>query len=137
MRERDAQIRDTQALLLAQGRGNNESQLDDRQLQKDFTKVSQSIADWVLTYFKGFSAAMSPTSETTKLLQTCIPSYQSLSHDSRKKFLVLRALVAELLVEAFDSGEFVGSAPYLDLIDDATTNSKPYWHSFLRNADPL
>ena len=113
VKNRDSKIRELQAALLKQGRG--EPDLDDKQIRDRFATLSQSINDWVMTYFKGqeFTDPMSP--QTVDLLHKIAPAYLGLLRDPRMKYLVIRAVVMEHIAEAFTANEFIGSIPYNEL----------------------
>ena len=113
VKNRDNKILELQAALLKQGRG--EPDIDDRQIRDRYATLSQSINDWVMTYFKGqdFTSPTSPG--TVGLLQKVAPAYQRLLRDPRMKYLVIRAVVIENIAEAFTANEFIGSIPFNEL----------------------
>ena len=113
VRNRDNKIRELQASLLKQGRG--ETDMDDKQIRDRYATLCQNINDWVMTYYKGqdFTSPTSP--RTVGLLQKVAPAYQRLLSDPRMKYLVIRAIVIENIAEAFTANEFIGSIPYNEL----------------------
>ena len=115
LHEREGQLRASQAALLQQGRSIGGDTLDDRQVNQRFAQVNKSIRDWVVGNFKTMSGNPSLAREVAPLLQNTQPKYQAMLEDPRKKYLVLRSLVAEILVRAFKSGELLGSPAYSEL----------------------
>ena len=84
-------------------------------MNERFARISSSINDWTLTHFKNFQPHSSYTPEVANLLQRTQPNYSALLGDSRTKYLVIRALAAEVIVQAFNSGELIGNVAYLEL----------------------
>ena len=113
MQSRDNKIRELQAALLKQGRG--ESDIDDRQVRTRFTALSQNINDWVMTYFKGQTFTSPTSSRTLELLRRVAPSYDRLLQDPRMKYLVIRAVVMENITAAFMASEFIANIPFNEL----------------------
>ena len=73
------------------------SDLSDRDIHTKFAELSRSIRDWIVTFFKDANGS----SDTTPLMR-----------DSRTRFLVMRGRVAEILCEAFATGELLGSEDF-------------------------
>ena len=115
LQERDEQLRASQAALLAQGRSVGSDAMDERQVSQRFAQVNKSIRDWVVGNFKNMSGNSTATRDVAPLLQGTQPNYRAMLEDPRKKYIVLRSLVAEVLVQAFKSGELVGSPAYSEL----------------------
>lgn len=113
MKSRDNKIRELQAALLKQGRGI--SDLDERQVRTRFTALSQNINDWVMTYFKGQNFVSPTSSRAVGLLRRIAPSYERLLQDPRTKYLVVRAVVMEIITEAFMANEFIANIPFNEL----------------------
>ena len=113
VRNRDNKIRELQAALLKQGRG--EPDLDDKQIRDRYAALSQSINDWVMTYFKGQDFTIPTSPGTVDLLHKVAPAFLRLLHDPPMKYLVIRTVVMENIAEAFAANEFIGSIPYNEL----------------------
>ena len=121
LRDRDAKMKSMQTALLKQGHKTDESRLDDRQLRDRFALLSQSITDWVLTYFKGLRSNSRMSAHTSNLFQKTVPSYSRLIQEPRTKYLVVRAVIAEIMMQAFANGDFFGSAAFSELQQEIST----------------
>ena len=115
LHERDAQLKASQAALLRNGRANGSSGLDDRHVNERFSRLCKDINDWVLTYFKNMRSGVSPGREVATMLQRSLPNYATLLGDPRARYLVIRSLVAEILTQAFTTGEFLSSPAFSEL----------------------
>ncbi|KAI9716642.1 MAG: hypothetical protein M1812_005180 [Candelaria pacifica] len=112
--DREAQLKSSQAALLRSGRGGQSklSSLSDREIHAQFSALSKAINDWVLTYFKNPRANISATPELSRLLSATQPSWQTMLGQSRTKYLVIRAVVAQVLTEGFSTGELMSAGPF-------------------------
>ena len=115
LHDRDNQLRTNQAALLQQGRSVASDTLDDRQVSQRFAQVNKSIRDWVVGNFKSIPGNLNVSRDTATFLQRTQPNYRAMLEDPRTKYIVLRSLVAEVLVQAFKSGELLGSPAYSEL----------------------
>ena len=112
---RDATIRRTQAAALKNGHQFGDSSLGDAQVRDRFTSLSHSINDWVLTYFKQVRLENVQFPDVAEALQRAVPGYKSVIEEPRIRYLVVRAVIAEILLEAFANGQFLGGAMYREL----------------------
>ena len=126
LENRDATIKRTQAAALKNGHQFGNSSLGDAEIRDRFTALSHSINDWVLTYFKGVRLDNIQNPDVAEALQKSVPGYQKLVQDPRTKYLVLRAVISDVLAEAFTSGQFVGSAAYAELKRGLDVDGKIY-----------
>ena len=122
--DRNSTIRHTQAALLRNGHSPGESGLGDAQIRDRFTALSHSVNDWVLTYFQKARFDNVQSSDALGALQKAVPGYQRLIQEPRTKYLVVRAVIAEIVVEAFANGDFVGNAAYSALKQGVDTEGK-------------
>ena len=115
LEDRNSTIRHMQADILKNGHQPGDSSLGDAEIGERFAALSHSINDWVVTYFKRvhFSTVLSP--DVSEVLQKAVPGYQRLAEEPRTKYLVVRAVIAEIINEAYANGDFVGSAAYSEL----------------------
>lgn len=56
-----------------------------------------------------------PDREVLAILQRSQPNYASLLREPRTKYLVIRSLVAEIIVQAFSTEEFLGIPAFSEL----------------------
>ena len=115
LHERDAQLKASQAALLQKGRVSRGSGLDDRHVNDRCSRLSKGINDWVLTHFKSMRPVNSPGRDVATMLQRSQPNYASLLGDPRARYLVIRSLVAEILTQAFITGELLGNPAFSEL----------------------
>ena len=115
LHEKNTQLQQTQALLLQQGRRTGVSNLDDRQVHERFSRLCKAINDWVVTHFKNIRSDISPGPDVMPLLSDSQPNYVMLLQNPRTKYLVLGGLVADVIVQAFDTGELLGSPAFSEL----------------------
>ena len=115
LHERDVQLRESQAILLQKGRSIGGSSLDDRQVNERFSRLSKIINDWVLTHFKKMHTGVSPARDVDSILQKSQPDYAILLGEPRMRYLVIRSLVAEVLVQAFNTEELIGNPALSEL----------------------
>ena len=126
LEDRDATIRRTQAVAFQNGRSFGDSSLGDAEFRDRFTALSHSINDWVLTYFKGTRLDNVQNPDVTEALRKSVPNYQRLIGDPRSRYLVLRAVISDIIVEAFSHGQFIGSAAYGELKREMEMDGKLY-----------
>ena len=124
LHQRDAQLRDSQAALLQRSRGVGVSGLDDKQVNERFVRLSKSINDWVLSHFKTMRPGSSPTRDVLTILQRSQPNYATLLKEPRTQYLVIRSLVAEIIVQAFMTGELLGNPAFSELKQAISTTGK-------------
>ena len=86
--------------------------LDNVQLRNQFGALANSINDWVVTYFKDSMATTAISPIVAEKMMQIIPQYQKMMQQSRTKYLVVRAVVAQVLFENFNNGSLVGSSDY-------------------------
>ena len=86
--------------------------MDDKTVHGHFAKLNKDIADWVLTYFKNSRQAPSPPRELTSALIKTQPNHSYLMQESRTRYLVLRAIAADILADAMNSGQLFGNDEY-------------------------
>ena len=115
LHERDAQLKVSQAALLQKGRAAGGSGLDDRHVNDRCSRLSKGINDWVLTHFKSMRPVNLPGRDVATMLQRSQPNYASLLGDPRARYLVIRSLVAEVLTQAFITGELLGNPAFSEL----------------------
>ncbi|KAL9116529.1 MAG: hypothetical protein Q9187_006945 [Circinaria calcarea] len=121
LHERDAQLRDSQAALFQRSRGAGVSGLDDKQVNERFLRLSKSINDWVISNFKAMRPGNSPVQEVLAILQRSQPNHAALLREPRTKYLVIRSLVAEVIVQAFTTEELLGIPAFSELKQAITT----------------
>jgi len=97
--------------------------LSDKQVSQRFVRISKEINDWVFTHFKSIHPGVVPAAEVDVTLQAAFPNYGSLLQNSRTKYLVLRGLVAEVIFQAFSTGEFFGSPAFSELRQSVGTKA--------------
>ena len=112
---RDSTIRHAQAAALKNGHQFGDSSLGDAQVRDRFTALSHSINDWVLTYFKRVHLDKVQSPEVVEALQRAVPGYMKLIEEPRTRYLVVRAVIADILLEAFAHGQFLGGTMYREL----------------------
>ena len=126
LHSKDANLREAQGALLASGHGaSGVAVMDDKTVHGQFSRMNKDIADWVLTHFKNSRPAASPPSEVTSTLIRTQPNYQFLMQESRTRFLVLRAVVADMLAEAMASGAIYGNEDFARMRESVARNGKP------------
>lgn len=113
--DRDSKIRHAQATMLRLGHQFGDSGLADAQIRDRFAALSQSINDWVVSYFRSVRFQAIPPSDVLDVLQKAVCGYQGLIEDPRTRYLVVRAVVAEIIMEAFVDGELMGNEAYSEL----------------------
>ncbi|MCJ1404280.1 hypothetical protein MMC11_007505 [Xylographa trunciseda] len=115
LHQKESQLQNSQAALLQQRNPVGESDLDDKQINERFARLSQSINDWVLTHFKSFRNVASPTGEVKSLATQVSSNYSMLLQDPQGKHLVLRGMVAAILLQSFTTGELLGQPAFSEL----------------------
>lgn len=115
LREKDAHLKESQAALLRHGRRAGVAGLDDRQINQRFASLAKSINDWVVTHFKTIRPGVLPSRDVEAAVQAAFPNYAVLLQTSRTKYLVLRGLVAEVIFQAFATGELLGNPAFSEL----------------------
>ena len=58
---------------------------------------------------------VSPAREVVAILQKSQPNYATLLGEPRTKYLVIRSLVAEILVQAFNTEELLGNPAFSEV----------------------
>jgi hypothetical protein len=99
----DARLKETQAALLAQGRRSGSQTLDDQTVHDRFATLNRRINEWVLTHLKHGRPAHVMT-----YLKNTHPEYKQLLNNNQTRYLLLRAIVGDLLAEAFKTGDIIG-----------------------------
>ena len=112
---RDSTIRHAQAAALKNGHQFGDSSLGDAQVRDRFTALSHSINDWVLTYFKRTRSDNVQFPDVAEALQRAVPEYKRLIEEPRTRYLVVRAVIANILLEAFANGQLLGGPMYREL----------------------
>ena len=112
------------------------SDLSDKQIHGKFAELSRSINDWTITYFKEFRQPSSLPADTLEMLQRNQPNYGAFLKNPRTKYLVLRALVADILLECFTSGELIGTEDFSHMRDSISAGGTSFcgfsfWHPLL------
>lgn len=125
VKDRDVKIKELQAALLRQGERSTADDLDDRQVQARFQALSQSINDWVLANYKESELRRIISPETVSRLQEIIPDYHTLLRGSSTKYLVIRGLVSDVLIDVFREGELIGSPAFSELNASMDQYGKP------------
>ena len=74
-----------------------------------------SIDSWVGRHFEGIGPVDSPTPDIVSALGRSQPSYKDLLMAPETMAFVLRGLVADILVQAFSSGQLLGNEAYWEL----------------------
>ena len=115
LHERTAQLQRAQASLLKQGHRLDEHAIDDRQIHERFSQLSKSINDWVVAHFKTLGPEISATAKSLLLLKESQPNYAMLLRSPRTKYLVIRGLVGDIILEAFTTGELLGSPAFCEI----------------------
>ena len=126
---KDASLRETQAGLLASGRGfSGPPAIDDKSVHNQFSRLNKDIADWVLTHFKSSRPAASPPRELTSTLIRTQPNYSYLMQETRTRFLILRAIAADIIAEAMNNGTLFGNDEYTRMRESLSKNGKRHEH---------
>lgn len=115
LEDRDSTIRQLQAALLKRGQQRGEAVLDNVQLRNRFGALANNINDWVVTYFKDSVATTAMPPSVVEKTKQVIPQYQKMMQQSRTKYLVLRAIAAQILLKNFDNGSLVGNADFVEI----------------------
>ena len=116
MHAKDIELRESQAAFLRSGRRISTVNLPDGQVRDSFTKLYKSISKWVLTHFESLPLAEHVlTSEITSVLERAQPDYRKLIQSPETVNIVLRGLVADILAQAFTSGQLLGNEVYWEL----------------------
>ena len=115
LHDQECQLRENQATLLSLGRQPSASAFSDKQAHDKFNKLSAAIQSWVTQYFEGSSLMISPSSETIHALTRSQPDYDALLKDPKGTLLVLRGLVADIICQAFTTGQLLGNEAYWEL----------------------
>ena len=122
---RDADLRQVQAGPIVYGREFSAAPvMDDKTAHNHFSRLNNDIQGWVLTHFKNSRPAASPPRELTSTLIRNQPNYQYLMQEPRTRFLILRAIVAENLIEVVNKGIFYGNTEYTQMQENVSRNGK-------------
>ena len=107
---KNAELRQAQSALLDSGKRTGPAGLDDKYVNGQFAKLNKDINDWVLTHFKHAKSALVPglSPDVEVLLTMKHPNYTKMLQDSRTRYILLRAIAADILLDAFVSGEILG-----------------------------
>ena len=124
LHQKDAQLRESQAALLQYGRQAGPQGLNDRQLHEMFARLSKIINDWVVTHFKTIRPGVLPAPEVQNTVRSVFPNYGVFLQDPRTKYLVIRGLVAEILVQTFATGELLGNEAFMELKQAVASSCK-------------
>ncbi|MCJ1247788.1 hypothetical protein MMC30_005003 [Trapelia coarctata] len=123
LQKKDAQLKESQAALLQHGRRAGVAGLDDKQIHQRFAGLAKSINDWAVTHFKTIHPGVVPSRDVEATVQAVFPNYSVLLQTSRTKYLVLRGLVAEVIFQAFATGELLGNPAFSELNQTIAMNS--------------
>ena len=104
-----------QAAMLKSGQRRDNLILDDVQIRDRFGALANSVNDWAITYFKDLEITGAMSKNVVAVLRKVVPQYQTLMRQPRTKYLVVRAIVAKILFEAFDNGDLLGSQAFSKL----------------------
>ena len=115
LHDKDIQLRENHATLLSIGRRPSSSSFSDKQAHERFNKLFAAIQRWVTHYFEGKSLMISPSSDTISTLIRSQPDYEALLKDPKETLLVLRGLVADIICQAFTTGQLLGNEAYWEL----------------------
>ena len=125
LEDRNSTIRQMQVAMLKRGDRSGNSYLDDVQIQDRFALLSNSVNDWVLMYFKDFHFVTALPTNVAETLITAVPQYEILIQQPRTKYLVVRAVVSQVLLGAFSGDKFFESIAYSELKRGIDADSKP------------
>ena len=114
LKAQDIELRRAQSALLSSKKRPSIPRVDDKCVHGQFAKLNQEINDWVLTHFKHVRPI--PIGESLPELDAVVVANQStyfcMLQESRTRFLLLRAVVADIIVEAFICDELLGSEEF-------------------------
>jgi hypothetical protein len=99
--------------------------LDDKTVNTRFSRLNKEIADWILTHFKNSRPAHSPPRELTSVLIKTQPNYAYLMQENRTRYLVLRAITADILCEAMRDGQLFSNNEYTKMKDNVSRSGRP------------
>ena len=115
LHEKDTQLRENRAALLLLGRRPSSTSLSDRQAYERFESLYQAIQDWVRRYIAGKSLTISPSADTLSTLKRSQPGYETLLKDAQSTQYLIGGLVADILCQAFATGQLLGNEAYEEL----------------------
>ena len=124
LHQKESQLKESQEALLQHGRRAGAAGLDDKQIHQRFASLSKNINDWVVTYFKTIRPGVAPSRDVEGAVQAAFPNYGALLQNSRTKYLVFRGLVAEVIFQAFATGELLGNPAFSELRQAITMNCR-------------
>ena len=124
LHQKNTQLRESQAALLQHGRRSGVQGLNDRQLNERFARLSKSINDWVVTHFKTIRPGVIPVPDVENTVRSVFPNYGIFLQDPRTKYLVIRGLIAEIIVQAYATGELLGNEAFMELKQAVASSCK-------------
>ena len=112
---KDIELRESQAALLQIGRRISAINLPDRKIQDRFFQLYINIGNWVTTHLEDTPPLDLLPSDIILTLGKSQPSYESLLKSPETAIFVLQGLVADVLAQAFTSGQLLGIEAYWEL----------------------
>ena len=128
---KDSELRTAQASLLAASGQKDSiiSTLDEKEIHHRFADLNRNISDYVLTHFKNAQPATRIPRDVLDSVGGICPKYSQLMQDSRSRFLLLRAVIAEYLVEQFQDFRILGDERFVGM--DERVSRQGIYHSSL------
>jgi hypothetical protein len=126
LHEKDTQLREKQTTLLSLGRTQSSVSLGDSQARERFSRLRSGISDWVARNFSGSSFSSSPSLDVVTMLKRSQPQYEALIQDSIWVAPVLQGLVADMICQAFASGQLLGNEAFWELKHSIGAKGEPF-----------
>ncbi|KAI9892502.1 MAG: hypothetical protein M1814_001459 [Vezdaea aestivalis] len=131
LEDQDRKLNDARAALVKSARSTGAGDtIDDRTLNSRFVQLSRHIQDLVFSQFTGGQGNFSLTPDLKRYMSN-VNNYSELLHESKTRYLLIRSIIAQTLVDSWKSGELlsVSYARMNDLLSQGSASDLHTWRS--------